>query len=98
MGKYVFDQYTILHIASGVVAYFWGVSLKLYFIIHVIFEYLENIDIGIHIINNYFTFWPGGKDGADTIVNSVSDIIFGCLGWYISFYLDNYYKNKKVTI
>jgi len=27
MGKYFFDQYTILHFAVGIIAYFWNVSL-----------------------------------------------------------------------
>jgi hypothetical protein len=96
MGKNIFDQYTILHIASGITSYFWGVSLKIYFITHVIFEFLENTNEGIYFINNYFTFWPGGKEEPDSLLNSISDVIFGCLGWYLAFYMDNYYKNKKI--
>ena len=32
MGNRLFDQYTYLHFASGIIAYFWGLRLKTFII------------------------------------------------------------------
>jgi hypothetical protein len=50
-------------------------------VIHTIFEILENTQTGIYIINNYITFWPGGKPKADTLINNLGDTVFAILGW-----------------
>ena len=89
MGKYFFDQYSLLHYASGIVAYFWGISFKTWLIIHTLFEYIENTSFGIKFINTYLTFWPGGKPKADSVINSyVGDTIFAAIGWLCAYYLD----------
>ena len=51
MGKQVFDQYTLLHIAVGVVAYFWGLNIVNWFILHTIFEITENDELINKLIN-----------------------------------------------
>ncbi len=81
-----------LHFAVGVIAYFWGFSLKNNIIINIIFEIVENSEYGIQIINQNFKIWPGGKPKADSFMNSVTDIIFACIGWLCSEYLDKFYK------
>lgn len=58
MGKYIFDQFFLLHFASGIIAYFWGISFNNWFIIHFLFEYFENTNYGMNIINKIVTFWP----------------------------------------
>jgi hypothetical protein len=93
MGLNIIDQFSYLHLASGIIAYYWGITLKMWTILHIIFELIENTPQGIHIINNYITFWPGGKPNADSINNSVSDIIFGILGWMSAYYI-NYLHTK----
>jgi hypothetical protein len=93
MGLNIIDQFSYLHLASGIIAYYWGITLKMWAILHIIFELIENTPQGIHIINNYITFWPGGKPNADSINNSVSDIIFGILGWMSAYYI-NYLHTK----
>jgi hypothetical protein len=95
MGEYFFDQYSILHLASGIVAYFFNINLLLWLIIHILFEVIENTNKGIYIINNYLLFWPGGKPKSDSIINSIGDTVFGIVGWYIAYLFDKYYKNKK---
>ena len=90
MGLYIFDQYSYLHYASGIMFYFWGVNFWISLIIHTLFEYLENTNYGMHFINNYFTFWPGGKPGPDSIINRVGDTIAFIIGWYSSYYIDFY--------
>ena len=92
MGDKLIDQYTLLHFATGVIFYFFNIDFFMFFILHTIFEILENTKYGIFIINKYFTFWPGGKPKSDTIINSIGDTIGAIIGWYSSKLLDSYYK------
>ena len=97
MGEHFFDQYSILHMASGVIAYFFNIKLFHWFLIHLLFELFENSKIGIEIINKYLIWiWPGGKDKEDSFVNSMlGDNFFGLLGWVVSYYLDMFYKKTN---
>lgn len=95
MGHQYFDQYTYLHFAVGVVVYFWNISLLHWIILHTIFEFLENTQIGINIINQYIVFWPGGKPRSDSIINSVGDTFGAVLGWLSAYYLDKLGNNYK---
>ncbi len=99
MGRYLLDQYTILHMASGVIAYFLGLSFTQWFILHMLFELVENTHTGVHVINRYLTFWPGGnsrpqerselrKPQPDAIINQVGDQIGSLLGWWLAASLD----------
>ena len=89
MGNQLLDQYTYLHFAVGIIAYFWNISLLHLFIVHTIFESLENTQIGINIINKYMLFWPGGKSEADSIQNIIGDTIGVIIGWLSAYWLDN---------
>jgi len=85
----IFDQYTLLHIASGISAYFWNISLKNWIILHTIFEITENTNIGMKIINKYIKIWPGGKEKRDSLENSlIGDTTGAIIGWYMAYYLD----------
>ena len=88
MGLYFFDQYSYLHFASGIIAYFWNLSVKNWLIIHTIFEILENTTIGIHFINKIFTIWPGGKPLPDSFQNILGDTFFTIMGWLSAYYID----------
>ena len=88
MGFNAFDQYSLLHFSMGVVAYFWSISLFVLIVIHIVFEYVENTQWGMNIINTYFTMWPGGKPYPDSMLNQASDVIFSAIGWLIAYYLD----------
>lgn len=93
MGKYFADQYSLLHFSVGIIAYFWNVPFTLAFILHMIFEIVENTKFGMSIINNFFVSdtilsWPGGKDIPDTLTNTIGDNVFFALGWIVSRYLD----------
>ena len=92
MGYRYFDQYTYLHFATGIVVYFWNISLLNWVILHTIFEILENTQMGMNIINQYIVFWPGGKPESDTIINSVGDTFGAVLGWLTAYYLDKWYN------
>ena len=95
MGKLFLDQYSLLHFAIGIVAYFWGISSIHWNVIHMLFEVLENTEIGMNMINTIFVIWPGGKNYSDSYINNVGDLIFGYLGWLIASLLDNYGNRRK---
>ena len=84
----MFDQYSLLHISVGVVAYFWGFSVLSWIIIHTIFELLENTSYSVWFINKYIPFWPGGKTKTDSTINMVGDTISAILGWAFAYYID----------
>ena len=81
MGYRFIDQYSYLHFVVGATIFYWNISLFQWIVIHTIFEFLENTQTGIYIINNYITFWPGGKPEADTLINNIGDTFFAILGW-----------------
>ena len=89
MGEQLFDQFSLLHTATGIIAYFFGIDIKLWFILHIIFELLENTENGIFIINKYLKFWPGGKPKSDSNINMIGDTISAIIGWYMAYYLDS---------
>jgi hypothetical protein len=88
MGLYLLDQYSLLHVASGIIAYFWGLNLKTWIILHIIFEIIENTPMGINFINNYIYIWPGGKNRSDSLFNMSGDVLSGIIGWLSAYYLD----------
>lgn len=88
MGVRLFDKYTYLHFAVGIVVYFWKISILNWFILHTIFEFLENTQMGMNIINKYIVFWPGGKLKSDSIINSIGDTFGAIIGWLSAYYLD----------
>ena len=96
MGKYFFDQYTLLHSATGIIAYFWNFTLLETFILHTIFEIVENTETGISIINNYFKMWPGGKPYADSFINIIGDTIGVLLGWILAQIIDKYSTERHL--
>jgi hypothetical protein len=93
MGLRAFDQYSLLHFAVGVLAYFWSISFFITIVIHILFEFIENTPVGMNLINTYFLeWWPGGKTHPDNLLNSTSDTIFTGIGWLVSYHLDKIYK------
>jgi hypothetical protein len=83
MGTKIFDEYSFLHFATGAVAYYWGITAFWLFIVHSIFELLENTETGMKIINS-FPIWPGGKSHPDNLINRVGDTISALIGWFIA--------------
>ena len=89
MGLNFLDQYTYLHFASGIIAYFWGLRLKTLIILHVIFEIIENTQIAITLINKYiYIFSPMTKEYPDSYINRLGDTIGAIIGWLSAYYLD----------
>ena len=93
MGLRAFDQYSLLHFAVGVIAYFWSITFFITIIVHILFEFIENTPVGMNLINTYFTqWWPGCKTHPDNLLNRTSDTIFTGLGWLLAYKLDRIYK------
>jgi hypothetical protein len=94
MGFHFTDKYSLLHFATGIIAYYWSISFVLWFIIHLLYEYIENTEQGIKIINK-IKIWPGGKDSPDTILNRVGDQFYALLGWLFAYFILNFVKFNK---
>ena len=89
MGKQLFDQFTYLHFASGIIVYYWGLEFWTWMILHAIFEWLENTKIGMNFINNALGgIWPGGKSSPDSFNNIIGDNIGTGVGWLSALALD----------
>jgi hypothetical protein len=85
MGLHFTDQFSLLHLASGIVAYYWGVSFLVWFVAHAAFELIENTEHGMRVIR-LFKLWPGGKSHADSGLNRIGDQFYACVGWTIAHY------------
>ena len=94
MGSSLFDQYSLLHFAVGVIAYFWGVRFGVFLAAHILFEWLENTTVGMQLIRR-FAMWPGGKNVADSLLNRVGDVISGQVGWLAASLLDTAGKKRR---
>ena len=94
MGYQLLDQYTYLHFATGIIAYFWSLSFWNWIGIHFIFELLENTPLGMNFINKTFTFWPGGKPRTDSLINIVGDNLGAILGWLSALWIDHLGRKK----
>ena len=94
MGNQFLDQYSILHFATGAIAYFWGVPALPWFLVHVTFEIAENTKPGMNFINNNLTWWPGGKPRSDNIENIVGDNFATMVGWWTAYKLDEIGKRE----
>lgn len=87
MGRTLIDQYSLLHLAVGVICYFWNLSFKTTVIGSIIFEELENTQFGMRIINR-LPMWPGGKTYSDSLINRIGDTLSVALGYIIACYVD----------
>lgn len=97
MSKVFTDQFSLLHFATGIVAYYIGLSLPVWFLLHAAFEIFEDTEFGVRIINKVFkNIWPGGgKRVPDSFVNSeLGDNFYAVLGWIFSWYI---HKNGSVS-
>ena len=96
MGTKIVDQFSLLHFAVGIVVSFWNVPLLLWFVLHTMFELIENTPQGIYCINHYIYFWPGGKPKADAAINTIGDTIFAMLGWIVAYYTTQLANSLKL--
>ena len=89
MGLKLIDQYTYLHFSVGVISYYWNIKLETFIFFHILYEIIENSNIGMNLINK-ISQWPGGKEYPDSILNIIGDILGGVLGWYSAKLIDHY--------
>lgn len=90
MGNVLFDHYSLLHAAVGIVCFYWGIPIDWGVILHIIFELVENSAWGVNFIDNTFTKdklvwfgWPGGKEKPDAPINMFGDTISFAIGWLL---------------
>jgi hypothetical protein len=102
MGSRLLDQYSLLHAAVGVLAYFWNVPLWIGTILHILFEYAENTPWGIQLINKYMIEpgifgWPGDKRNPDGMMNQIGDVLVFIVGWIAASTLDTFGRMQGWT-
>jgi len=91
MGIYFTDKYSLLHFSTGIIAYYWNVNILYWFIIHAIYEIVENKPNVVKMIDT-IPFWPGGKKSSDAVINSIGDQFYALLGWtFTHIYLNAIY-------
>lgn len=100
MGCDFADQYSLLHFCVGSISYFWNIPLWFGFLVHFIFEIVENTNYGVYFINKYiidpgYFSWPGLKHSPDSVANITGDNVFYVIGWLVSYFLDDYGKKHK---
>jgi hypothetical protein len=88
MGKYVIGKYSIYHLCSGIIAYYCGLSFAKWFILHAIYEVLENSRLQKEL--DKIEIWPGRKPSPDTFMNSIGDQISTMTGWCIGYVVNKY--------
>jgi hypothetical protein len=88
MGKYFIDKYSTYHLCSGIIAYYCGLSFAKWFILHAIYEMVENSRLQKEL--DKIEIWPGRKPKPDTIINSIGDQICAILGWCIGYVMNKY--------
>ena len=85
MGKFIFDKYSFLHFAFGMILHAFQISLLETMVLHTMFELSENTVVGMKTINNLTIFgrnvWPGGKLYKDYVINNIGDSISAFVGW-----------------
>jgi hypothetical protein len=89
MGTEFTDAYSLLHFSVGVIVRHWNISLISWIILHSVFEFLENTNIGMDFINKYITMWPGGKPMPDSFLNNIGDSLYSIIGWVAADYFLN---------
>ena len=98
MGTLFLDQFTYLHFSSGILLYFWGVPIVPALILHTIFEFVENSNFGMNLINRWFPFWPGGKSYSDTFINSLGDTLALLLDGILHIFLIIMAQNTNILV
>ena len=90
----LFDQYSLLHFASGVTAYFWGFTPWKWILGHLAWEAFENSSVGLKLVNKYW-HWTGRKAPMvrDSLANTVGDNISAQAGYWSAKWLDDYGKD-----
>ncbi len=94
MGNNFLDQYSLLHYAAGVIAFFWNVGPWTWLFAHAAFECVENTGPGMKFINTHLTWWPGGKPRADSLLNIVGDNLSAIAGWWCAKHLNDVGKRR----
>ena len=94
--------FTIFHFFSGVFCRIINVSFINYLILNITFEIIENLTMSNkyiqklwiildNILLNFLKFfYIQGKHypyEGDSFINSFFDILFGCIGWFITDYI-----------
>lgn len=88
------DQFSYLHFASGITAYFFGFKLKNWMLLHLAFDIFDNSNWGIQFVQKYVSFLKQPRYGSDPPLNIIVDNIISVLGWVSAYYLVQYCTDR----
>ena len=96
MGVNFIDYYTPSHFIAGVILERLNINFNMFIFLVILFEFIENI-IWTDVFTNKCIKIPGlkykdCKTEKDSVINSLSDILFGILGYKFSKYMFVNYK------
>lgn len=83
------DQYSLFHLAIGVVMYFWSLPFLSFILFNLALEYAEKTSTGMNLKNTYLRgWWPGGKSVPTTFLARLSDVASMLIGIAVSYGID----------
>jgi len=83
------DQYSLFHVAIGIVMYFWSLPFLSFILFNLALEYAETTSIGSNLKHTYLQgWWPGGKSVPTTFLARISDVACMLAGMLISYGVD----------
>ena len=85
----IFDNYTYLHFAAGIIAYYWGFTLLEWTVFHLFLDIFERTDFGKKVLHFFIRIWPGRDDNLlESYYNVFGDSASAVLGWLSAYLLD----------
>ena len=88
MDQPLFDQYSLIHFAVGVLLFFARISFVLATLTHATISLLYNNETGYEAIRRFAFWWPGSKR-PDSAFNIVGDNISFMSGWLFASAVDS---------
>ena len=83
------DQYSLFHVAIGIVMYFWSLPFLSFILFNLALEYAETTSIGSNLKHTYLQgWWPGGKSVPTTFLARLSDVMSMAIGIALSYAID----------
>ena len=98
MGTGFFDTYSLLHFAMGIIIFYFNISFTNSILLHILYEFIENTNYGMYLINKYTKdICPGKKEYKDYFINNIGDTVFFGEGWIFAYYFRRTLSDHKIS-
>ena len=86
----IFDRYTYLHFAAGIIAYYWGFTFVEWIVFHLFLDIFERTEFGKKVLQFFIRIWPGREQNVlESYYNVLGDSASAALGWGSAYLIDN---------